>query len=204
LHIKTSITYLRRMSAHRKTVRRIHEPGDVHALTFSCDRRKPLLTNEAWRVLLAESLDRAMLGQSCHLVAYVFMPEHVHLLVQPTHNEVRIDLLLKAIKAPYSNRLRRQFEEADSPLLNELIVRERPGVYGFRFWQEGGGYDRNLRTEAAVMAAIDDIHANPVRRGLCQEPADWRWSSARHYRDDHSGNAASLPTIHGLTWDFFA
>jgi putative transposase len=99
--------------------------------------------------------------------------------------------------------VKRQLEEADSPLLDELIVRERPGLYGFRFWQEGGGYDRNLRTEVAVMAAIRYIHENPVRRGLCLQPTDWRWSSACPYRNDGVGNADSLPTIHGLSWDFF-
>jgi putative transposase len=191
------------MSGHRKTVRRFHEPGDLHEWTFSCYRRKPLLLDDAWRVFLAESLDRAMIGQSCRLVAYVFMPKHVHLFVQPSRHEVRIDLLLKSIKAPFSSRVRRHLEEADagSPLLDEWIVRERPGVYGFRFWQEGGGYDRNLKTEAAIMAAIAYIHDNPVRRGLCREPADWRWSSACHYRHDGAGNSDSLPTIHGLTRD---
>jgi putative transposase len=191
------------MSDHRKTVRRFHEPGDLHELTFSCYRRKPLLTDDDLQLQLAESLDRAMIGQSCRLVAYVFMPEHVHLLVHPKSHEARIDLLLKAIKAPFSRRVKRQLEEADSPLLDELIVRERPGLYGFRFWQEGGGYDRNLRTEAAVMAAILYIHENPVRRGLCLQPTDWRWSSACTYRNDGVGDADSLPTIHGLSWDFF-
>jgi putative transposase len=189
------------MNGHKKTVRRFHEPGDLHELTFSCYRRKPLLNNDDWRVLLAECLDRGMIAQSCHLVAYVFMPEHVHLLVQPMGRQVRIDLLLKTIKSPFSSRVKRRLEEADHPLLDELTVRERPGVYCFRFWQEGGGYDRNLRTESAVMAAIQYIHENPVRRGLCQEPAEWRWSSARHYRNDDAGTADSPPMIHGPTWD---
>ncbi len=34
------------MSGHPKTVKRFHEPGDCHELTFSCDRRIPLLTND--------------------------------------------------------------------------------------------------------------------------------------------------------------
>ena len=190
------------MSGHRKTVKRFHEPGDFHALTFSCYRRMPLLTNDEWRQLLAEGLDRAVCGQLCHLIAYVFMPEHVHSLVQPTTHDIRIDLLLKAIKAPFSTRIRRLLEDAASPLLTRLIVRERPGVLGFRFWQEGGGYDRNLRSARAVEAAIDSIHQNPVRRGLCDRPADWRWSSARRYIQDGPEGVRpdGPPTIHGLTW----
>jgi putative transposase len=194
------------MDSHRKTVKRFHEPGDCHELTFSCHRRTPLLTNDEWRRLLAESLDRAVKGQSCRLVAYVFMPEHVHILVQPTVVELRIDLLLKAIKAPFSVRIRRRLEEAGSPLLERLTVRERPGVHRFRFWQEGGGYDRNLRSVKALEAVIAYIHENPVRRGLCIRSTDWRWSSARHYYGDEQEvlRDDAPPTIHGLTWDFYA
>ncbi len=192
------------MSGHRKTVKRFHEPGDCHELTFSCHRRIPLLTNDEWRHLLAESLDRAVLGQSCRLIAYVFMPEHVHALVQPTSHDVRIDLLLKAMKAPFSARIKRRLEAVGSPLLERLTVRERPGIHRFRFWQEGGGYDRNLRSVKSV-EAVAYIHENPVRRQLCEKSADWRWSSARHYQEDGQGAACleGPPTIHGLTWDFY-
>ena len=69
-------------------------------------------------------------------------------------------------------------------LLEALTVRERPGKTAFRFWQEGAGYDRNLRSPAAVAAAIAYLHANPVRRGLVTRPTDWFWSSARRFADD--------------------
>jgi putative transposase len=193
------------MNDHRKTVKRFHEPGDCHELTFSCYRRIPLLTNDEWRHLLAESLDYALHGQSCRLIAYVFMPEHVHILIQPTSNDVRIDLFLKALKAPFSRRIKRLLETAGSLLLERLTVLERPGTECFRFWQEGGGYDRNLRSVKSVEAAMAYIHENPVRRNLCQRTADWRWSSARHYEQAEQG-ASRLevpPTIHGLTWDFY-
>ena len=192
------------MNSHRKTVKRFHEPGDFHELTFSCYRRIPLLANDQWLYLLAESLDQAVHGQSCRLIAYVFMPEHVHILVQSASQDFRVDLFLKALKAPYSRRIKSLLEAAGSPLLNRLTVRERPGIHCFRFWQEGGGYDRNLRSVKAVEAAIAYIHENPVRRQLCERSTDWRWSSARHYEQD--GREASPlelpPTIHGLSSDF--
>jgi hypothetical protein len=50
-----------------------------------------------------------------------------------------------------------------------------------RFWQPGGGYDRNITSIAALRAMIDYIHANPVRRGLVAKPEDWEWSSACWY-----------------------
>jgi REP-associated tyrosine transposase len=65
----------------RKLVRHFHEPGDLHELTFSCFHRKQLLISDAWRSQLARSIDRAGELQRFELIAFVFMPEHVHLLV---------------------------------------------------------------------------------------------------------------------------
>src|SRR4051794_40775786 len=46
----------------------------------------------------------------------------------------------------FSVKIRGRLGDVGSPLLERLIVRERPGVDRFRFWQEGGGYDRDLRS----------------------------------------------------------
>ncbi len=46
------------------------------------------------------------------------------------------------------------------------------------FWQSGGGYDRNIEEPGTLMAMIEYIHLNPVRRGLVERAVDWEWSSA--------------------------
>ena len=190
------------MINHRKMVRRGHEPGDCHEFTFSCYRQFPLLTDDDRLRMLSIAVDRAAMGHGFRFIAFVFMPEHVHLLAYPTTQTPRIDLFLKAIKRPFSIRVKQDLIASESELLDTLTVRERPGVQSFRFWQEGGGYDRNLRTDAATLAAIDDIHRNPVRRGLCDRTVDWKWSSARHDADTEVVDP-ELPVIHGLPRDFF-
>jgi putative transposase len=163
----------------------------------------PLITNDVWRKLLCESIDKAIQNWNYRQVAFVLMPEHLHLLVLPTTNVVKIDKLLSAIKQPYSVRIKRILVENKSPLLQRLTVLERPEKTVFRYWQEGPGYDRNLSTEKAVMASIDYIHENPVRRGLVRSAADWKWSSTRWYFSETRIVDPDLPTIHGLPWDFF-
>ncbi len=71
------------LPGHRKRLTHQHSPGDLHELTFSTYRRLPLLTNDVWQRWLAEAIDVAGVKQNCDLVAFVFMPEHVHLLVLP-------------------------------------------------------------------------------------------------------------------------
>jgi putative transposase len=133
------------------------------------------------------------------LAAFVFMPEHVHLLVVPTGNEPAIDLYLARIKQPFSKWLKQRLVDVRSSLINRLTVEERPGKTCFRFWQEGPGYDRNLTTPSVIEAAIQYIHMNPVRRGLVDRAVDWKWSSASWYllhplRQQLPG----LPFIHEL------
>ena len=191
---------------HRKTIKHYHEPGDFHELTFSCYRRMPLLTNDAWRGHFARGLDEAVAAGRLHLVAFVLMPEHVHLLLWPTLPDTTaesISRFLAAVKVRTSQAVKADLEVSGSRLLSRLTIRERPGRMVFRYWQEGPGYDRNLQTEEAVTASTEYLHLNPVRRGLCRSAVDWRWSSARWYASDGAIVDADLPTIHGPPSELF-
>ncbi len=46
------------------------------------------------------------------------------------------------------------------------------------FWQPGGDYDRNIVEPKTLIAMIDYIHLNPVRKGLVERANEWQWSSA--------------------------
>jgi putative transposase len=187
----------------RKTIRHYHEPGDLHELTFSCFRSMPLLVDEQRLAKLADCLDEANDELGMRLVAYVFMPNHVHLLISPTQPDPSISLYLARIKQPFSKYVKSTLEGEKSPLLDQLTIQERPGKRCFRFWQEGPGFDRNLNTTEAISASLDYIHNNPVKRGLCERAIDWRWSSARFYLADTPADAGLRPpTVHGLPEGF--
>lgn len=186
-----------------KTVKHFHEPGDLHELTFSCYRRLAMLTDDRDCHSLAAAIDRALpLHQFC-LSAFVFMPEHVHLLVWPQDpRHAAVSAFLKSLKMSASTRIKARLAVDDPDQVLALTIRERPGKDVFRFWQEGPGYDRNLRTPEAIEGAIDYIHRNPVRRGLCARAEDWYWSSARHYLGDGSQQAPDVPKVTKLPSDW--
>src|SRR5947209_19043796 len=77
--------------------------------------------------------------------------------------------------------------------------RQPSGETHYRFWQRGGGYDRNVVEAATLYWLIEYIHANPVRRGLCERPEDWFWSSAADYAGVRTGplrlDPATLPPV---------
>jgi putative transposase len=88
------------------------------------------------------------------------MPEHVHLLIsEPEQGKLSTALqMLKQITA------------------HQLISHAHAGT----FWQ-ARYYDFNVWSEHKRIEKLRYIHRNPVKRGLCESPEDWQWSSYRHH-----------------------
>jgi putative transposase len=169
----------------RKTIRHFNTPGHAHFLTFSCFHRRALLKSDLWCTWLAEAIRNACNKHRFALWAYVFMPEHVHLLVRPRNEVYDISLFLKAIKKPVSERIGRQLREEKDGLLRDLTARR--GLRGevFRFWETGPGYDKNIWSMHKAIEKAEYCHRNPVRRGLVKAPDLWRWSSFRWLEYGH-------------------
>lgn len=108
---------------HRKRVKHFHQPGDFHELTFSCYRRLPLLTNDCWRTELTNCINQAGEELRFELVAFVYMPEHVHLLVFPLIDEPDIAGYLSSVKQPLSKFVKSKLKDSDSTLLQKLTIR---------------------------------------------------------------------------------
>ena len=173
-------------------------PGEPHCLTFSCFQRKKFLSRERSIGWFLESLNAARQKQTFELWGYVIMPEHVHLVLLPGDG-TKISKILQAIKRPVTRKAVHWIEANSPGFLAELTDKQPNGKTAHRFWQRGGGYDRNLRSVPDVYEKIEYIHANPVRRGLVTGPEDWPWSSYSSWNTgtDHpiSLNKNSLPPL---------
>ena len=97
------------------------------------------------------------------------MPDHVHLLIRPLGESYRVADILKSIKQGVSRRA------LNAGLIDDVL------------WEPGGGHDRNIFEEDARANAINYIHLNPVRKGLCSDMMEYRWSSARAVLLDEEG-----------------
>ena len=123
----------------------------------------------------------------------MIMPEHVHLLILPRDEHYSVSRILAAVKIPVARRALAPRERAGRPSSAAHVRRQRPDALGvmrdaqpngkiaYRFWQRGGGYDRNIVQPGTVHATIEYLHANPVRRGLAASPEEWQWSGAGHF-----------------------
>jgi REP-associated tyrosine transposase len=165
---------------YRKLLHRYDLSGEARELTFSCYKRYALLSRQRTREWFIEALQDARSRFGFHLWAYVIMPEHVHLLVYPGAGPDRMPQFLQALKEPVARKAIAYLRSNAPAWLERLRVVEGKRVR-HRFWQPGGGYDRNVTISATLRAMIEYIHANPVRRGLVAAAEEWEWSSARWY-----------------------
>jgi putative transposase len=111
------------------------------------------------------------------LWAWVIMPEHVHLLVAPREAGVPVGEFQGAIKVKVARQAISWLEQHSPAWLSRITVKEGQQTRR-RFWQPGGGHDRNIDKLKTLLKVIEYIHLNPVRCGLVEKAIDWEWSSA--------------------------
>ncbi len=146
-------------------LKRYHHSGQFHFLTFSCYRRRPLLDTAAAKHTVEQILEETRAHQGLLIIAYVLMPEHVHLLTdEPEQGTV----------ATFLQILKQRSTQILKPPADK------------QFWQRRY-FDRNVRTHEETIEKIGYIHRNPVKRGLVTTPEDYAWSSARPYLLGESG-----------------
>jgi REP-associated tyrosine transposase len=129
-------------------------------LTMCTYRRRPYFGRaEIVDVVLSELL-RTATGSEIEIIAYCFMPDHLHALV--------------AGASEYSDAKR-----------CVAVFRQRSGFRhrqrtGERLWQEGY-FDRHLRKEDNTLDVVSYIVANPVRSGLCRTVCEYPYSGSGRY-----------------------
>ena len=70
------------------------------------------------------------------------MPDHVHLLINPRDEGYNISNILKDIKTDTARKAVKYIKENKPYELSKLSTAQQYRRY--RFWQKGGGYDRNI------------------------------------------------------------
>lgn len=153
--------------------------NDCRFLTFSCFHRLALFRNNAIKDHFVDHLARARLECGFGLIAWVVMPEHIHLLLWPNVTAGTLSDALQNLKTEFAKQVMGRWRELNAPILPRL----RDSRGRSHFWQRGGGHDVPLGAGKKFADKVRYIHSNPVTRGLVDRGVDWRWSSACWYRD---------------------
>jgi putative transposase len=138
----------------------------LHRYFVTCcvlDRRMVFIERERVDAVAAHFLQQAERSELA-VIAYCFMPDHVHLLAEG------------------------QAEGAD---LQSFVARAKQksgfdfaAVEKRRLWQKGY-HDRVLRDEEATPDVVRYIIENPVRAGIAQHPSEYEfWGSQLYSREE--------------------
>lgn len=138
-----------------------HEEDDYMFVSLYTHNREPLLRSEDAKRLLVDKL--ADTKKQFHLViaAYVILDDHVHLLfTSPPGNEC--SAIVNHFRAGLQRELRKVGHSAED---THTVL-----------WEHGLKM-RSVADKEELRDHLDFIHYDPVRHGLVERAADYKWSS---------------------------
>jgi len=147
--------------ADRRHVRgyRIYAAEAFYHLRTSTVEHLPLLADDLCKQIVLDGLRHNAVAHGFDLLAYVIMPDHLHLLVQPQGDS-------------NISRFMASFKKHTARCINEHLGR-KGAVWRKEF------YDHMMRSYEHLDELVRYIHDNPVRRGLAASADEWAFSSWR-------------------------
>jgi REP element-mobilizing transposase RayT len=102
-------------------------------------------------------------GTLYRLIAWVIMPNHLHMLIQTMSGHAISDIMqsIKSFTAHEANKML-----------------GRKGHFWFKEY-----FDRYVRDDRHFQATVRYIEENPVKARLCKKPEDWKFSSAGYRKE---------------------
>ena len=134
-------------------------PGMPVHIRHRGNNRQPCFFADEDRAFYLFHLRRLLFHAACRLHAYCLMPNHAHLLVTPT-------------TVAGCGRLMQRVAQLHAQYINRTYGRSGT------LW-EGRFRSCIVQFEEYLLACYRYIDSNPVRAGLCGDPADFAWSSYR-------------------------
>lgn len=155
---------------------------NVYFSTSTIVEWQPVFTSDIYFNIIIDSLRYCQSNKGLNLIAYVIMPEHIH-LVTSNLEEHNLSDIMRDFKRFTSKEISGQLER-DSKNLSLKVLKSfantGKGNTEYKVWQDDF-HPEAIYSENFLKQKIDYVHCNPVRRGLVSKPEDWVFSSARNY-----------------------
>jgi REP element-mobilizing transposase RayT len=157
---------------------RIRDRTAPYFLTCTAIEWLPVFAQPANANILLDSLSFLQARGRLTLYGYVILENHCHLLASaPDRNKS-----MASFKSFTAGQIIARMKADNSPGLRLLSLHKARHKVDreHQLWQEGS-HPKEIRDEATMRQKLDYIHLNPVKRGYVDDPAHWRYSSARNY-----------------------
>ena len=136
----------------------------IYSITSACINREKIFSNHVNARLAAKALKSKQLWPDAKCLAWVVMPDHMHVLIELGDKEP-LSLVMQRIKSLIATAV------------NQERNRRQP------VWQRGY-FDHAIRTDEDVRLAVRCIVNNPIRAGLAANIGDYPyWSLTDEWFD---------------------
>jgi putative transposase len=154
--------------------RRIFHPGGTYFLTLVTYKRQNIFSISKTVALLHESIEHVICLHPFKIVAFVFLPDHLHFIWRLPEGDANYSTRISQIKRRFSKQYIAIFgaqlkKSASQDKRRELTIWQR------RFWEHW------ICDEEDLNQHIDYIHYNPVKHGLVDRVCEWKVSSFHDY-----------------------
>jgi|SRR5215831_12258532 len=148
-------------------------PGALHYVTGNVHHRWQIFTRPECCQAFIQECQELRNDWPFKLVAYVLMPDHVHLIVNP--RDGRILELTGKLKSQAARRIIRA-----APDISFIVGEDEEGNPIHQVWQESFKAVP-LWSPWMIWQKINYVHSNPLKAGLVKSVADYRWSSYKAF-----------------------
>ena len=129
--------------------------------------------------IIIDSLKFLVTSKRIILNAFVIMSNHIHLIWQPMFG-----FTPSAIQASFMKYTAQQLKRSITKTNKDVLAGFKVNKYDreYQLWKrEPLGIE--LRTHEVFIQKLEYIHYNPVKAGLCSNPEEYYYSSAKFYYD---------------------
>ena len=169
---------------------RIWQQHGLNYVTLTVVGWADVFTRQRYRDIVIESLRFCQQQKGLHIVGYVLMSNHLHMIVHTEGYE--LSNVLRDFKKFTANQILKSIQtEPESRrewLLNLLkwYAQQNSDNTHYQFWQQGN-HPIALWTLEVIWQKLTYIHLNPVRAGIVAEPQHYVYSSAGDYYANRKG-----------------
>ena len=147
--------------------------------TATINNWQHLLADDKHKDIIVDSLKFLVKEKRIELNAFVIMSNHIHLIWRPLFGFTPTDIQSSFMKYT-AQQLKRTLTKNNIEALAIFKVNKYDREY--QFWKRDS-LGIELISPAVFEQKLDYIHYNPARAGLCVNPEDYYYSSARFYYD---------------------
>jgi putative transposase len=175
----------------------VSKDTQVLYITAVAKDRLPIFQSEAIKKITCAAIDEARNSCGFLLLAYVIMPDHLHLLTDSPRKPSEV---LRYIKGIISHRIISYLKENGfESSLAKLQQVEQKRNYQYSLWQHESNVFQ-IFSENMLMQKVNYIHQNPVRADLVERAIDYRWSSVRQWQNCPLDDEPLLVDCKKISW----